>query len=169
MSANDYIISRANSLISRFDTRNPFQIAKDLGINVVYWDGFNRLKGMYRVIKRNRYIFINNNLDRRTALIVCAHELGHDQLHRELGKGNGIQEFSLYNMTSRFEYEANVFTAELTLPDDETIELIQDGYDSEQIARSLKSDINLVALKVDNLVRGGLPFRTIDHDSRFLK
>ena len=112
---------------------------------------------------------INNNLDRRTALIVCAHELGHDQLHRELGKGNGIQEFSLYNMTSRCEYEANVFTAELTLPDDKTIQLICVGYDSEQIARSLNSDINLVALKVDNLVRSGQPFRTIDHDSRFLK
>lgn len=72
-------------------------------------------------------------------------------------------------MTSRCEYEANVFTAELTLPDDKTIQLIRDGYDSEQIARSLNSDINLVALKVDNLVRSGQPFRTIDHDSRFLK
>ena len=72
-------------------------------------------------------------------------------------------------MTSRFEYEANLFTAELTLPDDKTIQLIRDGYDSEQIARSLNSDINIVALKVDNLVRGGQPFRTIDHDSQFLK
>jgi len=169
VSANDYIISRADSLISRFDTRNPFQIAKELGITVVHWDGFNRLKGMYRAIKRNRYIFINSNLDRRTAIIVCAHELGHDQLHRELGKGNGIHEFSLYNMASRCEYEANVFTAELTLPDDETIQLIKEGYDSEQIARYLNSDINLVALKVDNLVRSGLPFRAIDHNSCFLK
>ncbi len=169
MGANDYIISRANSLVARFDTRNPFQIAKDLGINVVYWDGFNRLKGMYRVIKRNRYIFINNNLDRRTALIVCAHELGHDQLHRELGKGKGMQEFSLYNMTSRCEYEANVFTAELTLPDEDTIKLIRRGYDSEQIARCMNSDINLVALKVDTLVRNGQPFRTLDHNSKFLK
>jgi len=29
-------------------------------------------------------------------------------------------------MTSRFEYEANLFTAELTLPDDKTIKLIRD-------------------------------------------
>jgi Zn-dependent peptidase ImmA (M78 family) len=166
---HDYITSRANLLVSRLDTRDPFKIAQEIGISVIWWEGFNRLKGMYRVIKRNRYIFINSNLDDLTATIVCAHELGHDQLHRELAKGNGLQEFSLYNMTSRCEYEANVFAAELTLPDEDTIKLIRRGYDSEQIARCMNSDINLVALKVDALVRNGQPFRTLDHNSKFLK
>ena len=37
------------------------------------------LKGVYRVIKRNRWIFINSNLSEWMQKVVCAHELGHDQ------------------------------------------------------------------------------------------
>ena len=48
-------------LVNRFGTRDPFAIAKGLGIRL-YWEDFNDLKGMYRVIKRNRCIFINQNL-----------------------------------------------------------------------------------------------------------
>ena len=50
--------------------------------------------------------------------------------------------------TSRIEYEANVFAAQLMLPDDEITEYIYQGFDVQQIARAMKSDINLVALKV---------------------
>lgn len=74
------------SLVRRYGTRDPFQIAERLGINVLYCDGFGSLKGMYRVIKRNRYIFLNKDLGERMQRIVCAHELGHDQLHRKLRK-----------------------------------------------------------------------------------
>lgn len=47
------------SLVQRYGTRDPFQIARELGITVLFCDGFGSLKGMYRVIKRNRYIFLN--------------------------------------------------------------------------------------------------------------
>lgn len=72
-------------LVRRFQTRDPFEIAQGLGI-VVYDDceGFGDLKGMYSVVKKQRSIFINKRLDERTARIVCAHEIGHDQLHRDI-------------------------------------------------------------------------------------
>lgn len=57
-------------------------------------------------------------------------------------------------MSLRCAYEANEFSEELTLPDDKTIELIMDRYDSEHHAKSLHSDIYFVTLKVDNFVRG---------------
>ena len=69
-------------LVKRCGSRDPFEIARQLGINVMLCENFGSLKGMYRVIKRNRFIFLNNSLDENMLRIVCAHELGHDQLHR---------------------------------------------------------------------------------------
>ena len=71
-----------SDLVRRCGTRDPFRIAQELGIEVLFCEDFGPLKGMYRVIKRNRFIFINKDLSSRMQRIVCAHELGHDQLHR---------------------------------------------------------------------------------------
>ena len=48
-------------------TRDPFQIAKELGISVLLCEDFGSLKGMYRVIKRNRFIFLNKDLGGQNA------------------------------------------------------------------------------------------------------
>ncbi len=54
----------------------------------------------------------------------------------------------LYDMTTKPEYEANIVAAEILLDTDEILEYIYDyGYTSEQIARAMETDINLVALK----------------------
>ena len=165
----DYITKKGAKLIHQYETRDPFKIAKEIGVNVMFVDNFEKLKGVYRVIKRNRWIFINSNLPEQMQRIVCAHELGHDQLHRALAKGDGLMEFMLYNMDSRPEFEANVLAAQILLPDDEVLEHIYSGYDAEQIARIMNTDINLVALKVATLNQQGYNFRGIEHNSSFLK
>lgn len=159
-----------NRLVKRFGTRNPFQIAKQLGIHVIFCDDLGSLKGMYCVIKRNRFIFINSKLDEYMQLIVCAHELAHDQLHRNLAKAHPIQEFMLYDIKSRYEYEANIVAAEILLDSDEVIDYIYNyNYTAAQIAWAMNSDINLVALKIAHLTTMGHDFRQIDHKSDFLK
>lgn len=159
-----------SDLVRRFGTRDPFRIAQELGIEVLFYDDFGPLKGMYRVIKRNRFIFINKGLSSRMQRIVCAHELGHDQLHRSLAKGNALQEFMLYDMTTKPEYEANIVAAEILLDTDEILECIYEyGYTSEQIARAMHTDINLVALKIAHLAETGYDLRRIEHRSDFLK
>lgn len=50
------------------------------------------------------------------------------------------------------EYEANIFVAQISLPDDEILDYIERGYDVQQIARAMHSNINLVALKADALI-----------------
>ena len=90
-----------SDLVRRCGTRDPFQIAKELGIIVLDdCENFGQLKGMYRVVKKNRFIFLNQDLSPQTKRIVCAHEIGHDRLHRALAKGDGLQEFVLYKMNS---------------------------------------------------------------------
>jgi Zn-dependent peptidase ImmA (M78 family) len=67
------------------------------------------------------------------------------------------------------EYEANIFAAQLALSDDDVLECIEMGYDVEQIATTLGSDINLVALKIDTLISQGYLLRKQEHKSDFLK
>ena len=67
------------------------------------------------------------------------------------------------------EYEANVFAAQVSLPDDEILDYIYAGYDIGQIAKMMESDINLVALKADALIAKGYSFRSQEHRNNFLK
>ena len=116
-------------LVKRCGSRDPFEIARQLGINVMLCENFGSLKGMYRVIKRNRFIFLNNSLDENMLRIVCAHELGHDQLHRNMAKTTPIHEFMLYDMKSKPEYEANIVAAEILMDSDEVLRYIYEyGY-----------------------------------------
>ena len=112
------------------------------------------------------------------------HEIGHDALHREEAvKAGGFKEFNIFDMRqSRMEYEANIFASQISLPDDEILEYIENGYDIQQIARAMHSDINLVALKTDThsdinlvalktdtLIAQGYRFRHQEYRNQFLK
>jgi len=164
------ITQKAAGLVRKHDTRDPFQLARELGIHVEYADYFGKLKGMYMVVRRNRFIYLNNKLDERTLRIVCTHEIGHDQWHRDLAAAGAFREFMLYNMPTRQEYEANIFAAEVLLETDEVLRLIyEDDYDIVQIANAMNSDINLVALKVAHLRNLGYQLTLFEHRSDFLK
>lgn len=166
MGQTDSIIKAANRIIRRFDTRDPWRLADDLGILVKEYP-LGSLKGMYTIIERNRFIFLNDDLDEVMRNIVLLHEIGHDQLHRK--EATTFQEFSLFDMTAnQMEYEANLFAAQIALPDDDILEQVHNGYSVAQIARAMNSDINLVAIKVSELVARGHEFRVPDHKRNFL-
>ncbi len=157
-------------LVKRCGTRDPFEIARQIGVEVLFCPDFGSMKGMYRVVRRNRFIFINDSLTPQMQHIVCAHELGHDQLHRDLAKTGALQEFMLYDMTTKPEYEANIVAAEILLDTDEVLDHVYHyGYTSEQIARAMGTDINLVALKVAHLAETNRGLRPVEHRSDFLK
>lgn len=164
------IVKKADRIVKSCGTRDPHRIAKELGINVRYAD-FKRQRGAYKVIMRNRYVFLNPNLHPVMEDIVLWHEIGHDQFHRnEAVATGGFKEFNIFDMQeSRMEFEANIFASQGSLSDDEVLELIMQGYDIQQIARAMHSDINLVALKVDTLRTMGYQLRSQEHRNDFLK
>ena len=128
--------------------------------------------GKIVVIKYGGNAMINQDLKMSVMHdIVLLHEIGHDCLHRrEAIQVGGLQEFNIFDMRNqRMEYEANMFAAQIALPDDEILEYIYGGYDVGQIARIMCSDINLVALKVSELNMQGHRFREQEHRSSFLK
>ncbi len=169
MALLEQITQKGASIVRRCGTRDPFRIAGELGILVRFRNDFQKLKGMYRVIKRNRFVFLNANMSDRMKRIVCAHEIGHDQFHRHLAVDASLQEFTLYQMHSRPEYEANIMAAELLLDTQDVLELAYKNYDVEQIAHALGSDINLVALKLGPLRGEGYQLRFPEFRADFLK
>lgn len=164
------IVRKANKIVADCDTRDPYKVAKELGIQILYRD-FNKQRGAYKVIMRNRFIFLKNGLHPVMERIVLWHEIGHDILHRnEAIKAGGFKEFNIFDMReNRMEFEANIFASQATLEDDATLEYIQYGYDIQQIARAMRSDINLVALKIDTLIAQGYDLRRQEHRNDFLK
>lgn len=78
----DQLLGTDGMLVAQCGTRNPLRIARDLGIEVMYYP-FNEQRGAYKVLMRNRFIFVKNDLHPVMENIVLLHELGHDALHRE--------------------------------------------------------------------------------------
>lgn len=149
-------VRMADKILRRFGMRSPDRLAYEMGITVMPLP-FVKQRGAYKVIERNRFIFIKEDLPPTMYNIVLLHEIGHDTLHRgEAVSAGGF-------------YEANLFAAQISLPDDEILEYIYQGYDVGQIARAMDSDINLVALKVAELNRQGYSFRDQEFRSDFLK
>lgn len=164
------IIQKANEIVDVCGTRDPHKLAKVLGVEVLYYP-FTSQRGAYKVIMRNRFMFIKEDLHPVMENIVILHELGHDTLHRnEATKAGGFKEFNVFEMRdNRMEYEANIFVAQISLPDDEILEYIDRGYDIQQIASAMNSDINLVALKADALIMQGHNLRPQEYRGNFLK
>ena len=113
------------------NSRDPFQIADEIGLQIQMVKDFTVLKGVYMILHEVPWAFINDNLDDRMKRIVCAHEIGHHLLHQDLVRQTMLQEFSLFDRKNRPEYEANVIAAEILLPDTEVLGMIYDcGYDA---------------------------------------
>ena len=165
--SSEYIIRQAGRAVKKAGSRDPRRIAEARGLLIRYVP-FKKQKGVYTVIERSRYIFIKEDLSPVMEAIVILHETGHDMLHRH--EAAVFQEFSLFDPAgSRMEYEANLFAAQIMLPDDEILAYIYRGYDAAQIAACMQSDINLVALKVSELAARGYDFRELEQHSDFLK
>lgn len=97
-------------------SRDPIQIAKFAGIGIVICQ-LEELSGFYKLIKRKKWIFINEDLmDTDMFRVVVAHELGHAFLHRT--KECAFIKNHTLLLTSWVEREANIFAAELLIPDD---------------------------------------------------
>ncbi len=144
------IYNMVAQLSKRHRTTCPDELAQCLGINVRY-DDLGSLKGLYTVIDDCRFILVNNQLEEEMQNVVIAHEIGHDQLHRQLAQNENFQEFSLFDMTSKPEKEANIFAANLLISDDDILENARCGYSTEDIAKILSVPHALLIIKMMNM------------------
>lgn len=145
----------ADKLVKKAGSRNPFVVADEMGINIKYINDFKTLKGMYTVILRNRFIFINAALTEEIQKIVCAHEIGHDVMHSFMAKMGAVSETTLFDTKNSFEFEANVFAAELLIDDNIALAMAREGMAISEIASALCLDKNIVEIKFLSLSRRG--------------
>ena len=143
-------------IIRKTGTRNPFILAKELGVHVMMRNDFDRQKGAFAMVLNVPFIFINANLSKEMQRIVCAHELGHAMLHRNLCResaGQAIYELELFDIRDTAEYEANVFAANLLIDEEEMLDCFKMEYDVVQTARKLDINVNLLMIKMIEMQR----------------
>ena len=109
----NWIQREIDKIIKRHKTNCPFEISDQKNIHVVHWDLHEEIWGFYRYERRNRFIFINDNLDFYLKRYVCAHELGHAVLHTKIN--TPFLKANTFYSVDRIEREANEFAVNLLL------------------------------------------------------
>lgn len=162
-------VAKADELIGLYGRCSPKRLARELDIEVLERD-FKNQKGAYKLILKNRFIFIKRDLCDSMKKLVLLHEIGHDQLHRDRANDcGGFCEYDIFDMRNRaMEYEANLFAAEFLISDKDLYECINCEYNIDMSASALCTDRNIVALKVDILKTRGARLCSQLHNNKFL-
>lgn len=101
-------------LITKHRTNNPFEIASQKNILVLY-EQLGDILGYYNTYKRIPMIHINSDSDATEQRYTCAHELGHRILHPYVN--TPFLKKNTFLSIDRIEREANQFAVELLMPD----------------------------------------------------
>ena len=133
----------ADSLVRKYNTRNPFEIISNLNAIVIFYP-LHGVKGFYQYFQRNNLIYIDEALDDVEKNFVCAHELGHMLLHQKI---NAIFMDSRTQLnTTKYEIEADRFAVDLLIPDETILENGQ--MTTEQLGRMLGYSKDLIELRL---------------------
>lgn len=131
------------SLVRKYNTRNPFEILKQKNVILVYAP-LNGVRGFYQYFQRNHLIYIDENLPDNEKTFVCAHELGHMLMHQ--GENSVYMDTRTCFNTNKPEIEANTFAAELLIPDEIILE--NHNMTTEQLSRLLGYEKSLIDLRL---------------------
>ena len=95
---------------------------------------------------RIRCIVINSDLSRELQRVICAHELGHAVLHNDVAGVKDFHDFSMFNMNSQRENEANIFAAELLLEDEDVYTALNEDTTFFQVAADICVQLSFLTL-----------------------
>jgi len=154
----DYIDQKVNQIKKRFAGLSLDDICKVLKIRLRFdalGNSAEACKGYYIVQSRIQMIVINSELPEIFKRCILAHELGHAILHKKHAGVNAFHDFTLFDATSRFEYEANVFAAQLLLDDDDVLKLLNEDMSFFTAASTLGVPAELLDFKFRALKRQG--------------
>lgn len=129
-------------LVNRYNTRNPYDIADQMGV-LVQKNHLGKIRGYYVLYSGIKCICINSSIDDiHTEYTVMAHELGHAVMHEE--ERCMFFENTFFDK-NKYEVQANRFAAELLIPDSIIYE--NPGMTKSQIARLTGYDERLIGFK----------------------
>lgn len=120
------IDDKIKMLVECYETRNPYKIAKQMGVIIIEED-LGEVYGYYNWYKRIKFLHINSNLSEREKLVTCAHELGHAICH----PNENTPALTQTNLVSEFkvEKEANYFATKLLIDGSHVDDCVDGKYD----------------------------------------
>ena len=110
-----YIRTEVDKLVNRYKTRDVYELVDKLDIILLKVQLNPSVNGMYQYFKRNKIIYLNDDLDTIMERHVLAHELGHAILHPKTNIT--YLESNTFYSKEKFEIAANTFAAELLIED----------------------------------------------------
>ena len=151
----DYIAKAVDMIVDRYQTRDPFQLCRELHVQLLYMDLYPDLKAFYACKGRQYRIVINSRIPEYLHRILAAHELAHHLEHRSIAGATSYHEFELYNSQVSVEYEANLFAAELLLTDEQVMEMLHEDTSFFRVARELEVPPELLDFKFRLMLHRG--------------
>lgn len=115
------IVDAVKRVKRKYGESDPFRLCRAMGIIVNFVSlgtSEDAIKGFFVYSNRKGVITINSDLPEVIQRIICAHEIGHYILHKNR-KACAFHEVGLYDESVECEKEANFFSAEYLLEDDD--------------------------------------------------
>ena len=165
------IAQTVDDLVKRYGTRDPYALCGMMSVKIHRMDLEHKLKGFFFYCARQKNIVVDTGLNDVLERVLVAHELGHALLHQEISMMRGFQEMELMEERDDQpeENEANLFAAELLLPDEEVLKSLSRMSFFES-ARALYVPAALLDYKLTMLKAKGYGMNVMDcHRSDFLK
>ncbi len=133
----------------KYNEPDPFRLCECMGIILIPQNlgkEEDSIKGFFLERKRIKTITINCDLPEVLQRIIAAHELGHAVLHRSTGI-HAFHDVGLFDESSAFEKDANLYAAELLLQDEEVLETLNADNTFFSAAAKLYVPIELLDFK----------------------
>ena len=124
----DEIIEIVEKLKKRYQESDPFKLCKVMEIKLIFSSlgtDNDAIKGFFLEAKRIKTITINSDLPLIIQKFIVCHELGHAILHKKRGLF-AFHDVGLFDESSIYEKEANIFAAEFLLDDEEVLQTINE-------------------------------------------
>ena len=120
------ICQAVEKLQKKYSETDPFRLCTLLGIYInkmPLGEKENSIKGFFLEQNRIKCITINSDLPEVIQRIIAAHELGHAILHKRSGV-HAFHDVGLFDESTVYEKDANLFAAEFLLSDEEVLETL---------------------------------------------
>lgn len=101
------ILQRAQRIAEQYGTTDPQKILTAMRIKIFLVPMYG-IRGMYKQLKRNTFVFVDSGLNDCERRFVLGHELGHHLFHR--GQNRVFMDRCTLQVTSRPEVEADTFS-----------------------------------------------------------
>lgn len=108
----------AKRVTKRYKSTDPFQLCDRLGIVVMFMQ-MKDIRGLYMRLKGRDFIYIDEMLEDYEQRFVCAHELSHYLLHRDLNRM--FMDARTFLKTSIYERDADRLAAWILYPNDDAL------------------------------------------------